>query len=167
MDTLGSIPYTDPDGPTMSFRIEHKSQREKVSVKLIEGALALAAAQGYGSLSLRSVAREAGIAPTSFYRHFRDMDELGLAMAHMAEAELLDGMKEAVARLAQRPVKPDLPGLESFLRAFGESFFRILEKNEDLFLFYFREWAGASPVIREAVGLGIDRACRLLAPALE
>ncbi|MFH2099665.1 MAG: TetR family transcriptional regulator, partial [Pseudomonadota bacterium] len=66
----------------MSFRTEHKSQREKISAKLIDGALSLAAAQGYGSLSLRSVAREAGIAPTSFYRHFRDMDEMGLAMAH-------------------------------------------------------------------------------------
>ncbi|MFH2100255.1 MAG: hypothetical protein ABIJ95_12140, partial [Pseudomonadota bacterium] len=77
------------------------------------------------------------------------------------------GMKESVARLAQRPVKTDLVGLESFLRAFGESFFRILDQNENLFLFFFREWAGASPVIREAVGLGIDRVCRLLAPALE
>ncbi len=38
------------------------------------------AERSFASLSLREVAREAGIAPTSFYRHFRDVDELGLTM---------------------------------------------------------------------------------------
>ncbi len=32
------------------------------------------------AISFREVAREAGIAPTSFYRHFKDMDELGLTL---------------------------------------------------------------------------------------
>ena len=40
----------------------------------------LSAERSFASLSLREVAREAGIAPTSFYRHFRDVDELGLTM---------------------------------------------------------------------------------------
>ena len=39
---------------------------------------------GYGanfaSISLREVAKTAGLVPTSFYRHFGDMEELGLAM---------------------------------------------------------------------------------------
>ena len=39
---------------------------------------------GYGanfaSISLREVAKTAGVVPTSFYRHFGDMEELGLAM---------------------------------------------------------------------------------------
>jgi len=32
------------------------------------------------SLSLREVAREAGIVPNSFYRHFKDIDELAIAL---------------------------------------------------------------------------------------
>ena len=36
--------------------------------------------RGFGSLSLRVVARCAGIVPTGFYRHFEDMDALGLAL---------------------------------------------------------------------------------------
>ena len=36
------------------------------------------------SLSLREVAREAGIAPNSFYRQFRDMDELAVALIAVA-----------------------------------------------------------------------------------
>ena len=40
----------------------------------------LSAERSFASLSLREVSREAGIAPTSFYRHFRDVDELGLTM---------------------------------------------------------------------------------------
>lgn len=40
------------------------------------------------SLSLREVAREAGIAPNSFYRHFRDMDELAVALIDIAGQSL-------------------------------------------------------------------------------
>jgi AcrR family transcriptional regulator len=40
------------------------------------------------SLSLREVAREAGIAPNSFYRQFRDMDELAVALIDLAGQSL-------------------------------------------------------------------------------
>ena len=48
---------------------------------IIEAALKLAGPnRSVSSLSLREVAREAGIAPNSFYRQFRDMDELAVAL---------------------------------------------------------------------------------------
>src|SRR5689334_21407856 len=40
------------------------------------------------SLSLREVTREAGIAPNSFYRQFRDMDELAVALIDLAGRSL-------------------------------------------------------------------------------
>ena len=40
------------------------------------------------SLSLREIAREAGIAPNSFYRQFRDMDELAVALIDVAGRSL-------------------------------------------------------------------------------
>jgi AcrR family transcriptional regulator len=36
--------------------------------------------RSFVSISLREVTREAGVVPTAFYRHFKDMDELGLAL---------------------------------------------------------------------------------------
>ena len=56
-------------------------QKERTRRSLVEAAFSqLSAERSFTSLSLREVAREAGIAPTSFYRHFRDVDELGLTM---------------------------------------------------------------------------------------
>ena len=40
----------------------------------------LASGRSFDTLSLREVAKLAGIAPTSFYRHFHDMEGLGLAL---------------------------------------------------------------------------------------
>jgi len=49
--------------------------------ELFQAALNLIGPQkSISSLSLREVAREAGIAPNSFYRHFKDIDELAIAL---------------------------------------------------------------------------------------
>lgn len=72
----------------MASRAELKEQKEKTSNALIEAAVRLCSKDGYASLSIRSVARKAGIAPTSFYRHFRDIDELGVAIVEQAKNEL-------------------------------------------------------------------------------
>lgn len=45
----------------------------------------IAQGRSFDSLSLREVTRDAGIAPTTFYRHFRDMEAYGQAMIEAAE----------------------------------------------------------------------------------
>ena len=58
----------------MVSRVEQKRQTRR---RLLKAALSqLGEDRSFSTLSLREVAREAGIAPTSFYRHFQDMDEL-------------------------------------------------------------------------------------------
>lgn len=52
----------------------------------------------YASISLREVAKTAGVVPTSFYRHFGDMDELGLAVVDQLGLDL--------RRLIRQPVDP-------------------------------------------------------------
>ncbi|MGV2479949.1 UNVERIFIED_CONTAM: TetR family transcriptional regulator, partial [Salmonella enterica subsp. enterica serovar Weltevreden] len=48
---------------------------------LMKAALRMSARVGsIGSLGLRELAREAGVDPTTFYRHFKSFDELGLAV---------------------------------------------------------------------------------------
>jgi AcrR family transcriptional regulator len=43
-------------------------------------AVELASGRSFDTLSLREAAKLAGIAPTSFYRHFHHMEDLGLAL---------------------------------------------------------------------------------------
>lgn len=62
----------------MATREEKKARTRNA---LIDSVLSII---GYGanfaSISLREVAKTAGVVPTSFYRHFDDMEELGLTM---------------------------------------------------------------------------------------
>jgi AcrR family transcriptional regulator len=50
---------------------------------------------GFDSLSLRRVARAAGVVPTAFYRHFDSMDELGLALVEESAATLRSMLRDA------------------------------------------------------------------------
>lgn len=75
-------------------------QKEKTRRALVDAAFnQLTADKSFSNLSLREVAREAGIAPTSFYRHFKDMDELGLAMVDESGLILRQLMRQARKRL--------------------------------------------------------------------
>jgi AcrR family transcriptional regulator len=56
-------------------------RRRQTRQALLDAALEqMDAGTSFDALSLRSVARAAGIVPTAFYRHFESMDELGLAL---------------------------------------------------------------------------------------
>src|SRR5947208_5795621 len=72
-----------PAGGSGSSR-RHRTQAERrqhTRQALIEAALLkIEAGESFDSLSLRSVARAAGIVPAGFYRHFASMDELGLSL---------------------------------------------------------------------------------------
>ncbi len=61
----------------MKVRAEQKKLTRR---RLIDATLKLSAKHGFAALSLREVCKEAGITPAAFYRHFRDMDELGLVL---------------------------------------------------------------------------------------
>lgn len=64
--------------------------------ELFQAALNLIGPQkSIASLSLREVAREAGIAPNSFYRHFKDIDELAIKLIDRAGVVLRQILHEA------------------------------------------------------------------------
>lgn len=67
------------------------------------------------SLSLREVAREAGIAPNSFYRHFKDVDELAIALIERAGQVLRKIIREARTH-ASRKVSVIRSSVEIFLQ---------------------------------------------------
>ena len=75
-------------------------QKQKTRRALMDSALELLSAERvFSSLSLREVTREAGIAPTSFYRHFDDMNDLGLALVEEAGLALRQLLRKARARI--------------------------------------------------------------------
>jgi AcrR family transcriptional regulator len=55
---------------------------------LLRAALKLLSRHSFDSISLREVTREAGVSPTAFYRHFDDMEELGLILVEDALGSL-------------------------------------------------------------------------------
>src|SRR5689334_18618225 len=51
--------------------------------------------RSFNSLSMREVTKVAGVVPTAFYRHFRDMSELGLALVDDVGRSLRPLLREA------------------------------------------------------------------------
>lgn len=65
--------------------------------ELIEAALRLIERKGVNNFSLREAAREAGVASSAPYRHFKDRAQLLTAIAEIALQELLQQTEEAIA----------------------------------------------------------------------
>ena len=101
-------------------------QKEKTRRSLLDAALRLLSPQrSFCSLTLREVAREAGIAPTSFYRHFHEMEDLGLALVDEAGLAL-----RQLLRHARNQIKDKDRGV---LNASVKTFLEYLEKNPNHF----------------------------------
>lgn len=119
-------------------------QKELTRRTIIDAAFRLLSAeQSYANLSLREVAREAGIAPTSFYRHFKDMDELGLTLVDEAGLTLRQLMRQARKRIAK--------GGGSIVRTSVDTFMEFIETNANEFRLLLRERSGTSKAFRLAV----------------
>lgn len=94
------------------------------------------------SLSLREVAREAGIAPNSFYRQFRDMDELAVALIEMAGSSLRQIIGEARQRARTN---------RSVVRGSVEAFMAQLRSDDRLLHILLREGTVGSDAFKQAV----------------
>lgn len=105
--------------------------KRKTRRSLVEAAFSqLSAERSFASLSLREVAREAGIAPTSFYRHFRDVDELGLTMVDESGLMLRQLMRQARQRIAKGG---------SVIRTSVSTFMEFIGNNPNAFRLLLRE----------------------------
>jgi TetR/AcrR family transcriptional regulator, fatty acid biosynthesis regulator len=95
------------------------------------------------TLSLREVAREAGIAPNSFYRQFRDMDELAVALIDLAGRSLRKIIGEARHRAASSD--------RSVVRGSVEAFIEQLRADDKLLHVLLREGNVGSDAFKRAV----------------
>ena len=94
------------------------------------------------TLSLREVAREAGIAPNSFYRQFRDMDELAIALIDRAGKSLRRIIGEARHRASSG---------QSVVRGSVEAFMKQLRSDDKLLHMLLREGTVGSDAYKRAV----------------
>ena len=118
-------------------------QKEKTRRQLIDAALSqLSAERSFSSLSLREVAKEAGLAPTSFYRHFADMDELGLTLVDEAGLTLRQLMRQARQRIEKGG---------SVINISVRTFMEFIDDNANIFRLLLRERSGTSAEFRAAV----------------
>lgn len=123
-------------------------QKEKTRRALVDAAFnQLSAEKSFSNLSLREVAREAGIAPTSFYRHFKDMDELGLAMVDESGLILRQLMRQARKRLENGG---------SVVSTSVDTFFEFIEERPNMFRLLLRESSGTSQAFRTAASREIQ-----------
>lgn len=130
----------------MSIRDERKQQSRQA---LLDAALALSTSgRSFSSISLREIARHVGLVPTAFYRHFQDMNELGLELVDQVALHL----KGILHQLGQAYIyQPNTKAKISL-----DLFFQAVEHNPEPWVFMIAERWGGSEVIRQAIAREIN-----------
>lgn len=124
----------------MASQLDRKLRTRKA---LMDSALALVAEDNhYASLSLRVVAKRAGVVPNAFYRHFKDLDELGLALADQFGLLLRQLMRQARLQglAADRMISDSI-----------DFYIDNVQQDPALFRFMTQSLTGGSPSMREAI----------------
>ncbi len=123
--------------------MNRQEQKLKTRQNIIHAAFSLLDEnRSLSAISLREVAREAGIAPTSFYRHFKDMDELGLTLVDEAGLALRQLMRQARRRIESGGGVIDTS---------VDTFMEFISGNKNVFRLLLREHTGTSAAYRLAV----------------
>jgi AcrR family transcriptional regulator len=125
--------------PETQSRAERK---ERTRQRLLDVTLRLIEDRSLASLSLREVAREAGVVPTAFYRHYASMDALGI--------DLVDD--------AMRPLRQMIRDVRRGRSATGDIIVDTVavlaeqvREHPDQFRFLTRERYGGVDVVRRAI----------------
>jgi AcrR family transcriptional regulator len=128
----------------MGVRSERKSATRQV---LLDCALGLMEQKSLSSLGLREVAREAGIAPAAFYRHFADLDELGVELVR----ESLGSMHALI-----RDIRTPEAGTEDIMRHTVGLVATHVREHRSHFRFLARERHGGVTRVRAAIAAELD-----------
>jgi len=100
--------------------VSRDRQKARTRRALLDAALVLLSGErSFTSLSLREVTKEAGVSPAAFYRHFDNMEVLGLALVDESFATLRRTMRE--------------------IRSVSEPTIHLIRRSVDTFLGYARE----------------------------
>lgn len=122
--------------------LSRKQQKTETRQRLMSAAAAeLALGRSFDTLSLREVAKLAGIAPTSFYRHFHDMEGLGLALIEEHGVGLLTLMQRVREQASEG---------RSVIRASVETLFEYIFSNQGVSRMILQESMAREGAFRKA-----------------
>ena len=104
------------------------------------------------SLGLRELAREADLNPNTFYRHFRDMEDLGLQLLRQSKDELRAALRalrrEAADAVEKGAGEAGVSKGRAVCRQTLRLYFDYVHANRARVLIALRELHGPSPVLR-------------------
>jgi AcrR family transcriptional regulator len=125
-----------------------EARKRKSRRALLDAALGLLEDQSLSSLGLRELTRVVGMAPAAFYRHFRDMADLGVALVEESLGSL-QGMVRAI--LAERD------GDEERIDAVMDVVAGHVRRHPTHIRFIARERHGGVRPVREAIAAELGR----------
>lgn len=124
-------------------KLTRTERKDLTRNSLLQAALALMGeGRSFTSLGIREIAREAGMVPNAFYRHFRNTDELGL--------ELVEEMGITLRRLLREARQTDATNAD-IVRRSVQVYRHYVVDNRLLFLFVSSERSGGSRILRMAI----------------
>jgi AcrR family transcriptional regulator len=135
-------------------RVERKERTRRA---ILEAALELSDESTLAALSLRQVAKEVGIVPTAFYRHFDSIEALGLALVDESFVSL---------RTMLREIRRGDPAFADIVDSSIAILVDHVHQQRAHFLFIARERAAGPPAVREAIRHQIELFERELATDL-
>ena len=135
-------------------RLERKERTRRA---ILDAALRLTRDSTLVGLSLRQVAKEVGIVPTAFYRHFDSIESLGLALVDESFASL---------RALLRDARLTAQGSSDIVDQSVDALVDHVHRHRDHFAFIARERAAGPAVVRSAIRHEIELCERELATDL-
>ncbi|PCJ43883.1 MAG: TetR family transcriptional regulator [Moraxellaceae bacterium] len=124
----------------MSIRKEKKAQTRSA---LLNAALQLVKEGGnFATISIREIAKQAGIVPTAFYRHFKDTNELGL--------NLVDELSACLRQLV-RSTREESTSNSKIINNTVHVLDEYIQNHRELFMFMTQGRTGGTPEIRKAI----------------
>ena len=139
--TIGAMVQT-PAVP--GTRVQRKERTRRA---ILDAALALCEDSSLVALSLRQVAKEVGIVPTGFYRHFDSIEALGLALVDESFVSL---------RAMLRDIRRGDPSYADIVDRSVETLVQHVHQHQAHFHFIARERAAGPPAVREAIRREIE-----------
>ncbi len=149
MVTISGTPGARPE--SRAVRKEHTRRA------ILDAALRLCEGSSLVALSLRQVAKEVGIVPTGFYRHFESIEDLGLALVDESFVSLREMLRDV--RLRD-------PALDDIIDSSIDLLVEHVHAQQAHFAFIAREREAGPPAVREAIGRSIELIERELASDL-
>src|SRR3954464_15737763 len=124
--------------PGAEAPISRMVRKERTRRAILDAALELSDETTLAAISLRQVAKDVGIVPTAFYRHFDSIEELGLVLVDDSFVSL---------RAMPRDVRPSAT-IGDMIPSSVDVLVEHVRAQQGHFGFIARERTGGSPAVR-------------------